>query len=221
MTVCERNLTFDDLSRRDPANMEKFYALCKQENVSPITHYEYLQVIQHLLESGINAVVDIGCGSGEMAYMFRAAGIRYVGIEANKDNIRLGELREKDGSVAVLHAKWPCAIPEMDGITTCIAMHSIGTRSVAWRSRKEIEAIKSRFDRMYLISFADTQEVARDVFGTASEWIHPMEEGGQWIQICEHTQTTPRHTPNPIAERLAAFVGRLLPHTQRNVSAAI
>ena len=122
-------LTFQYLRRLNPESIAKYESLCEQEGVITDFYQDYLAVIQHLLKNDIHAVVDIGCASGVMAYMFQAASIRYVGIERCLENMVFGEFREKDGSIVVMHADWPCNIPEIVDINACVALYSIGTRS--------------------------------------------------------------------------------------------
>ena len=178
-------LTFENLRRWSPKDMAKYDSMCRRSGVDTDYCQHYLPVIQHLLENNIHAVVDIGCASGIMAYLFRAAGIRYVGIEQCKENMEFGEFREKDGSVVVMNADWPCNVPEIAGIDTCIALHSIGTRGLRQVAPAQLRAIKRSFSHLCLKSFSDTQKLAQRILGN-SVWIVPdYRKRSQWTQLAD------------------------------------
>lgn len=186
-------LSYDDLRRWSPEDIQKYDELCVLEGSFNVRNDIYLPVIQDLLANGIHEVVDIGCGSAAQAYLFRAANIRYIGIDNQMECLTFGPFREEDGSVLVKLADWPCEIPEAKGISTCVAMHSIGSRVIKHLAPMQIAAVKRRFNRFYLASFPDTQATAQQIFGSTKHWIHPTEDGAQWIQICERRKPFPQH----------------------------
>lgn len=175
-------LTFEDLWKQSPEDMQVFVELTQKEGTFFSSH---LLIIQHLLESGIQAVVDIDCGSGSQGYLFRAAGIRYVGIERYEKNLWFGELQLPDGSIIVKQGSWPCRIPETKGISTCISAYALGILGEENLASVSLAAMKRRFKRAYILAFPHVQATAQQIWGATTQWVRPYEPGDQWLQICE------------------------------------
>lgn len=175
-------LTFEDLRNWSPEDMDIFEA--KAGEGAPFFG-SHLPVIQHLLESGIHAVVDIGCGAGIQGFLFRAAGIRYIGIERYEQNLRFGEFQTQDGSVVVKQACWPCKIPEAADVSTCISMYALGIAGEEDQAPATLAAMKKHFKRAYIVAFPHAQAHAQQIWGSTAQWLRPYESGDQWVQILQ------------------------------------
>lgn len=179
-------LTLENLRRRSPEDIAVFESM---QGDSGFLFGNTLLVIQNLLENGIDSVVDIGCGNGSQGYLFRAAGIRYVGIERFEKNLTYGEIHLPDDSIIIHQADWPCEIPEADGISTCVSMYSLGIRYEEHLAPAALKAMHKRFTRAYITAFPHAQAYAQQIWGSTLQWIRPYEPDGMWVQICERPKT--------------------------------
>lgn len=159
-SACDKALYQDYLTRLEEAGVTAEYIAC------------YHPIIQDLLDHGVKSVVDIGCGSGVQGYLFRAFGIRYVGIEGVDRNLRLGEVGETGDDLIIRKGFYPCDIPEAEGIDTALSMYALGSRDLWQYLPKQLLAIRKKFKTLYMATFSFPLRLT-SLFMKVREWHLP------------------------------------------------